>query len=63
MSYLNRVLQPGEQVVYMSRLHWLVYLRALLLLAIAVVVLLAASFANATVVKRDKWFCVLASKP
>ena len=41
MSYLSRVLQPGERVVYTTRLHWLVYLRALLLVGAAVIVLIA----------------------
>jgi membrane protein YdbS with pleckstrin-like domain len=39
MSYLSRVLQPGEQVVYTTRLHWLVYFRAIVLLAVAIVAL------------------------
>jgi uncharacterized membrane protein YdbT with pleckstrin-like domain len=49
VSYLNRVLQPGEQIVYESRLHWLVYLRAIILLAIAIVVLIAAGLAEGKV--------------
>jgi uncharacterized membrane protein YdbT with pleckstrin-like domain len=43
MNYLNRVLQPGEQVVYTSRLHWLIYRNAIILLVIAVLILLAAA--------------------
>jgi uncharacterized membrane protein YdbT with pleckstrin-like domain len=35
MGYVERVLQPGEQIVHRSRLHWLVYGRAVLLLAFA----------------------------
>ena len=46
MSYVARVLQPGETVVYTTRLHWLIYLRAIVLLIVAVIVLLAASFAT-----------------
>ena len=42
MGYVDRVLQPGEQVIHRARLHWLVYGRAVLLLAAAVVVGLAA---------------------
>jgi uncharacterized membrane protein YdbT with pleckstrin-like domain len=49
VSYLNRVLQPGEQIVYESRLHWLVYLRAIILLAIAVVVLIVGGLAEGKV--------------
>ncbi len=30
MSYVTRVLQPGERIVHDSRLHWIVYTRAIL---------------------------------
>ena len=42
MSYLNRVLQPGERVVYTTRLHWLVYLNSIVLLGLAILVLIAS---------------------
>jgi uncharacterized membrane protein YdbT with pleckstrin-like domain len=45
MKYVEQVLQPGETVVYVTSLHWLVYLRALVLLLLAVVCLLAAGSA------------------
>jgi len=35
MSYVRRVLQADETVVYTTRLHWLIYLRAILLAAVA----------------------------
>ena len=35
MSYVMKVLQPGESVVYSARLHWFVYLPAIVPLAIA----------------------------
>ena len=35
MSYVARVLQPGETLLYATRLHWLVYARALGFLALA----------------------------
>jgi uncharacterized membrane protein YdbT with pleckstrin-like domain len=41
MSYIRKVLQPGETLIYTTRLHWLVYGRAILL------VVLAAAFAVA----------------
>ena len=53
MGYVDRVLQPGEQVIHKSRLHWLVYGRAILLLAAAVAVALAAQQAP------DEWRGVL----
>jgi uncharacterized membrane protein YdbT with pleckstrin-like domain len=41
MRYVRRVLQPGETIVYATRLHPVIYWRAVLLLIIAVI--LAAS--------------------
>jgi uncharacterized membrane protein YdbT with pleckstrin-like domain len=40
VAYVNSVLQPGETVKAIGRLHWINYLRSFLLLAIAVVLLL-----------------------
>jgi uncharacterized membrane protein YdbT with pleckstrin-like domain len=34
MSYVDRVLQPGETLLHKSKLHWLIYLPALPFLAI-----------------------------
>lgn len=45
MSYLQRILQPGETLRYVGRLHWIVYLPGLVLFAIAVV--LAAAIGTA----------------
>jgi uncharacterized membrane protein YdbT with pleckstrin-like domain len=41
MKYVERVLQPGETVVYLTRLHWLLYARAVVLLALSFVCLIA----------------------
>ena len=47
MKYVEQVLQPGETVVYATSLHWLVYLRAITLLIIALLcVMFAGSFNN-----------------
>jgi len=43
MSYVQRVLQPGETVVYTTRLHWLVFFRAGLF---AILALIAFGFAE-----------------
>ena len=43
MKYVEEVLQPGETVTYFTSLHWLVYLRAILLLILATLCLVAAS--------------------
>jgi uncharacterized membrane protein YdbT with pleckstrin-like domain len=37
MSYVQRVLQPNETLLYTTRLHWLVYSRAILLLVLAAI--------------------------
>jgi uncharacterized membrane protein YdbT with pleckstrin-like domain len=36
MSYIQKVLQPGETLIYRTRLHWLIYGRAILLATIAI---------------------------
>ncbi|HYL32725.1 MAG TPA: PH domain-containing protein [Stellaceae bacterium] len=41
MSYLQRILQPGETLRYVGRLHWIVYLPGLALFAVVVVLSLA----------------------
>jgi uncharacterized membrane protein YdbT with pleckstrin-like domain len=46
MRYVRRVLQPGEAIVYETRLHWLIYLRAVLAL-IPCVICLGFAIANA----------------
>lgn len=40
MAYVNSVLQPGETLKVIGRLHWINYLKAFVLAAIAVVCLL-----------------------
>ena len=42
MKYVEQVLQPDEKVIYATSLHWLVYLRAILLLIVAGACLIAA---------------------
>ena len=48
MKYVTRVLQPGESVVYATSYHWLVYLRAVVLLLIAVAALIGSQMVNNT---------------
>jgi uncharacterized membrane protein YdbT with pleckstrin-like domain len=42
MKYVEQVMQPGEKLIYATSLHWLVYLRAILLLILAAACLIAA---------------------
>ncbi len=43
MAYYTRVLQPDERVLVIGRLHWTIYLRAILVLILAAAIL-AGSF-------------------
>src|SRR5260370_19234827 len=42
MSYVNAVLQPGETVRAVGRLHWVIFARAILFAAIGIAILAAA---------------------
>jgi len=46
MSYVRRVLQPGEAIVYETRLHWLIYLRAMLALIVCIALAICAFVAD-----------------
>lgn len=46
MSYLQRILQPGETLRHVGRLHWIVYLPGFALFAIAVALAVAIIVAN-----------------
>jgi uncharacterized membrane protein YdbT with pleckstrin-like domain len=43
MNYVQRVLQPDETVLHTARLHWFIYLKAILLLILALVCLVLSS--------------------
>ena len=42
MRYVRRVLQPGETIVYTTKLHWLIYINTILLLFICIILAGAA---------------------
>jgi uncharacterized membrane protein YdbT with pleckstrin-like domain len=42
MRYVRRVLQPGETIVYATKLHWLIYIHTILLLIICIILAGAA---------------------
>lgn len=42
MSYVDKNLLPNESVIYRTRLHWLIYLRPVILLAIGAALAVAA---------------------
>jgi uncharacterized membrane protein YdbT with pleckstrin-like domain len=47
MKYVERVLQPGERVIYVTSLHWLIYSRPIILLLAAALCLIGSSFVAA----------------
>lgn len=46
MSYVDKVLQPGETVLARTRLHWFIYLRPMLTVVLALAVLVASGFVD-----------------
>lgn len=42
MSYVNSVLQPGETIRAIGKLHWIIFARAFALLAVGIIVLIYA---------------------
>jgi len=47
MSYVRSVLQPNEKILVIGRLHWIVYMQAILLLVIGILlVALGYNFTN-----------------
>ena len=42
MAYYTRVLQPDERVIVLGRLHWLIYLRSILVLTLAAAILIGS---------------------
>jgi uncharacterized membrane protein YdbT with pleckstrin-like domain len=56
MRYIERIRQPGETLVYATRLHWVIYLPGLLLWVAALVVLLVAG----AVSPRAVWLILFA---
>jgi uncharacterized membrane protein YdbT with pleckstrin-like domain len=50
MSYVDRVLEPGETVVHVTRTHWRVYLPSILLLLLAIAAFAASFYVAANLV-------------
>jgi uncharacterized membrane protein YdbT with pleckstrin-like domain len=48
MSYVRKVLLPGEQVVYETGLHWLIFGRAVLVLMVALALAIGSLYAGNT---------------
>lgn len=45
MSYVQKVLLPGERVLYETGLHWLIFLRPALILLLAAAIAVASAYA------------------
>jgi uncharacterized membrane protein YdbT with pleckstrin-like domain len=65
MKYVEQVLQPGETVIYATSLHWLIYLRAMMLLILAIICVLVAGKFDSQVISTAlkiiaALFCLLA---
>jgi membrane protein YdbS with pleckstrin-like domain len=60
MGYIEHHLMPDEQVVYKTKLHWVVYLpTAISILAWAVALLLAISASDNTLCASFVWYLLL----
>ena len=53
MRYIERILQPGESVLYRGRIHWIIYLPAAMLLVVA-----ALAFWRAGINRGFNWVMV-----
>jgi uncharacterized membrane protein YdbT with pleckstrin-like domain len=52
VSYVNSVLQPGETVRAIGRLHWIVFVRAFVLLVVGIVVMVYAQYLSSEQASR-----------
>jgi len=58
MSYVQHVLQPGEEVRHTAKLHWIIFMPGVILLSAAVVVFLMAETGSSG---RSFWLIVAAA--
>ncbi len=55
MNYVQRVLQPDEGVLHAARLHWFIYLKAILLLILALICVVLANGSNEPAIAIPLW--------
>jgi uncharacterized membrane protein YdbT with pleckstrin-like domain len=55
MTYVQQILQPDEKVLHSARLHWLIYLKAILLLILALVCVVLAMGSNEPGIAIPLW--------
>jgi uncharacterized membrane protein YdbT with pleckstrin-like domain len=48
MSYVEKTLQPGETIVYQTRLHWIVFLPAIIVVLAGIAAFVLAPYASTT---------------
>jgi uncharacterized membrane protein YdbT with pleckstrin-like domain len=55
MNYVQRVLQPDERIIHAARLHWFIYLKAIVLLVLALVCVVLAYGSNEPGIAIPLW--------
>jgi uncharacterized membrane protein YdbT with pleckstrin-like domain len=59
MKYVTKVLQPGESVVYTTRLHWLIFRRAITAFVFGLAFLVASGLSNGNLVTALQILAIL----
>ena len=57
MRYIERILQPGETVLYRGKIHWVIYLPSMIMMLLALAALSGLAAAQ-TSVTRYSWLFV-----
>jgi uncharacterized membrane protein YdbT with pleckstrin-like domain len=56
MRYIERILQPGETVLYAGRIHWIIYLPAMIMMLLAIAALAQLSQAKTSAAEYSWMF-------
>ena len=55
MSYVRSVLQPNEKILVIGRLHWIVYIRAILFLIVGTTLVALENNLTSGEIGRASW--------
>ena len=58
MRYIERILQPGETVLYSGRIHWIIYLPTIIMMLFALVALAALTQTTTSAVEISWMFVI-----